>query len=194
MGMVRIIAGFGSAAVAGNTIGIRVILFAAPALVGHEQRRRHARRPEPGRRETRTRRGRRAGSRALQHAVSSERRRGLSALRADHFASSRAIRRWHRLGVQCLRIVSAGFLFYGLRDGADGRVQRRRRHAHADVINLVSLWMLELPLAWLLAHPLAWGRPGSISWPERRVLDAGVPQCVDLRQGPLEDQARLEGC
>ena len=35
--------------------------------------------------------------------------------------------------VDCLRIVSVGFVFYRLRHGADAVVQRRRRHLDADV-------------------------------------------------------------
>src|SRR5881628_3399031 len=52
LGLVRIIASYGSAALAGYTIGIRILIFALlPAIVGYGQRRGDPGRPKPGGRE-----------------------------------------------------------------------------------------------------------------------------------------------
>ena len=63
--------------------------------------------------------------------------------------------------MDCLRIVSAGFLFYGygtvLTQGFNGAGDARP----PTFIHLFVLWMLELPLAWLLAYPLGFGPRGA---------------------------------
>ena len=161
MGQVRIIAGFGSAAVAGNTIGIRVILFAllpswgvsnaAVTLVGQN-----------------------LGAGKPDRAEASAWKAGLynticlgtigvifllfAPLIVRIFTNDEAVR---SVGVQCLRIVSAGFLFYGY-----GMVLTAAFNGAGDtrtptLINLVSLWILELPLAWVLAHSAGMGPSGS---------------------------------
>ena len=132
MGLVRILTGFGSAAVAGNTIGIRIILFAllpsfgvsnaAATLVGQNL---GAGKPE------------RAEAAAWKAALYNTIVLAPSALIFLLFAPllisfftqrsrGRALRRQlpaHRLGrIPVLR----------LRDGADRGIQRRRRHTHAD--------------------------------------------------------------
>ena len=161
MGLVRIISGFGSAAVAGNTIGIRVILFAllpswgvsnaAVTLVGQN-----------------------LGAGRPDRAEASAWKAGLyntycltsigaifllaaplivSAFTQDAEVASYAI--------HCLRIVSAGFLFYGY-----GMVLTAAFNGAGDtrtptLINLFSLWLLEIPLAWVLAYPLGFGPTGA---------------------------------
>jgi MATE family, multidrug efflux pump len=160
MGLVRIIAGFGSAAVAGNTIGIRVILFAllpswgvsnaAVTLVGQN-----------------------LGAGKPDRAEASAWRAGLYntgclasvgllfLLFAPYiirvFTSDPLVGSY---GVQCLRIVSAGFLFYGygmvLTSAFNGAGDTRT----PTLINLFSLWILEIPLAWFLAHPGGLGPAG----------------------------------
>ena len=62
--------------------------------------------------------------------------------------------------MQCLRIVSAGFLFYGygmvLTSAFNGAGDTRT----PTLINLFSLWLLEIPLAWFLAYPAGLGPAG----------------------------------
>jgi putative MATE family efflux protein len=161
MGLVRIISSFGSAAVAGNTIGIRVILFAllpswgvsnaAVTLVGQN-----------------------LGAGKPERAEASAWKAGLynticlasigvvfllfaqplvSVFTTDAEVAGYAAR--------CLRIVAAGFLFYGY-----GMVLTAAFNGAGDtrtptIINLVSLWLLEIPLAWTLAHPLGFGPTGA---------------------------------
>jgi putative MATE family efflux protein len=161
MGLVRIISGFGSAAVAGNTIGIRVILFAllpswgvsnaAVTLVGQNL---GAGKPE------------RAEASAWKAGLYNTYCLGaigaifllaapiiVSAFTQDPEVAGYAIR--------CLRIVSAGFLFYGY-----GMVLTAAFNGAGDtrtptLINLFSLWLLEIPLAWVLAYPLGFGPTGA---------------------------------
>ena len=61
------------------------------------------------------------------------------------------------------------------------------------LINLVSLWILEIPLAWVLAHPLGFGPTGAFIALSVGFSTLCFPERVDLQQGPLEDPARLSG-
>ena len=63
-------------------------------------------------------------------------------------------------GIHCLRIVAAGFLFYGF-----GMVLTQAFNGAGDtrtptLIHLVCLWLWEIPLAWVLARPLGFGPTG----------------------------------
>jgi Na+-driven multidrug efflux pump len=160
MGLVRIIAGFGSAAVAGNTIGIRIILFAllpswgvsnaAVTLVGQNL---GAGKPD---------RAEASAWRAGLYNTACLGSVGLAFLLfapmiIGIFTSDPIVAAY---GVQCLRIVSAGFLFYGygmvLTSAFNGAGDTRT----PTLINLFSLWLLEIPLAWFLAHPAGLGPAG----------------------------------
>lgn len=65
-----------------------------------------------------------------------------------------------RVGVQALRILSAGFIFYGV-----GMVMINAFNGAGDTwtptwVNLVCFWMIQVPLAYMLAIHFAWGPSG----------------------------------
>jgi putative MATE family efflux protein len=154
IGLVRILSTFGSAALAGYTIGIRLIIFAllpsfgisnaAATMAGQNL---GARRPD------------RAERAVWQAAFYNMIFLGAVALifivgagpivRA--FSADPVV---HGYGVACLRIVSAGFLFY-----AYGMVLTSSFNGAGDtwtptIINLFVFWIFEIPFAWVLAGPL----------------------------------------
>jgi len=159
-GLVRIVAAFGSAAVAGYGIAIRVVLFAllpswgmanaAATLVGQNLGAGHPDRSE------------RAVWRASLY--------NLVFLGSAGFLFvlfGEPIVRWFSPdpevvahGSHALRIVSAGFLFY-----AYGMVVTQSFNGAGDtrtptLINLFCYWLLEIPLGWVLARPLGMGPTG----------------------------------
>ena len=110
MGLIKILSGFGSAAVAGNTIGIRIVLFALLPSFGVSNARGDAGGPESRRRrydrQARRRRGRPAstclgvvGVIFLVFRAPADRNLHLRSEVAPY--------------IRCLRIVAAGFFFYG---------------------------------------------------------------------------------
>jgi Na+-driven multidrug efflux pump len=161
MGIVRIISTFGSAALAGNTIGIRIILFAllpswgisnaAATLVGQNL---GAGKPE---------RAEAAAWKAGLYNTVFLGTVGLSFLLfapwlVAIFTSDPDVARF---GVGCLRIVSFGFAFSGY-----GMVLTQAFNGAGDTrtptwINLVVLWLWEIPLAWLLATTGGFGPTGA---------------------------------
>jgi putative MATE family efflux protein len=161
MGIVRIISTFGSAALAGNTIGIRIILFAllpsfgvsnaAATLVGQNLGAGKADRAEAA-----------AWKAGLYNTIF------LGAVGASFllfapwliaiFTSDPEVARY---GVGCLRIIAFGFAFSGY-----GMVLTQAFNGAGDTrtptwINLVVLWLLEIPLAWILAHGAGFGPTGA---------------------------------
>ena len=160
MGLIRILTGFGSAAVAGNTIGIRIVTFAllpslgvsnaAATLVGQNL---GAGRPD---------RAAAAVWRAAFYNTMFLSAVGVvfvafAPLLIGIFSSEPEV---INHGVHCLRIIATGFLFYGF-----GMVLTQAFNGAGDtrtptLIHVVCLWMLELPLAWTLAHPLGFGPTG----------------------------------
>jgi MATE family, multidrug efflux pump len=161
MGLVRIISGFGSAAVAGNTIGIRIFLFgllpswgvsnAAVTLVGQNLGAGHPDRAEES-----------AWKICLYNTVCLVSIGAVfllfapvivSAFTADAEVASHAI--------HCVRIVSAGFLFYGYGMALTAAFNGAGDTRTPTLINVFSLWVVELPLAWTLAHPLGFGPMGA---------------------------------
>jgi putative MATE family efflux protein len=161
--LVRIVAAGGSAAVAGYTIGMRIILFAllpswgmsnaAATLVGQNL---GARKPE------------RAEQAVWRAGFYNMVFLGLVGLAFILFAEP-LIRTFTKdpevsaIAVRCLRIVSAGFLFY-----AYGMVLTQALNGAGDtttptLINLICFWGVELPLAWLLTGPLGLGPTGAFT-------------------------------
>jgi putative MATE family efflux protein len=163
IGLVRILAGFGDAALAGNTIGLRIIMFAllpswgmsnaAATMVGQAL---GAGKPE---------RAEKAvwqaafynmcflGAIGLLFVVFAEQIVGVF----THAAAGPEVQRY---GVECLRIVACGFLFY-----AYGMVITQSFNGAGDtrtptVINLFVFWLWELPLAYFLADTLGLGPRG----------------------------------
>ena len=163
VGVVRIVAAFGADALAGYTIGIRMIIFAmlpswgmsnaAATLVGQNL---GAGRPE------------RAEVSVWRTALFNMFFLGgisivflvfapllVSAFTSDPIVAGHAVR--------CLRIVSAGFVFY-----AYGMVLSQSFNGAGDtmtptLLNLVCFWMFEIPFAYLLARVIGIG-PQGVFW------------------------------
>ena len=161
MGIVRIISTFGSAALAGNTIGIRIILFAllpsfgvsnaAATLVGQNL---GAGKPD------------RAEAAAWRAGLYNTMFLGSVSLVFLLFAPW-LIAIFTRdaevagFGVRCLRIVAIGFAFSGY-----GMVLTQAFNGAGDTrtptwINLFVLWLWEIPLAWFLATRAGFGPTGA---------------------------------
>jgi MATE family, multidrug efflux pump len=160
VGLVRIISVFGSAALAGYTIGIRIIIFAllpafgisnaAATMVGQNL---GARRPD-----------------RAEHAVWTAVRYNVLFLGAigvvflvaagpitSLFTNDPAVQPY---AADCLRIVSLGFMFY-----AAGMVLTQSFNGAGDtwtptILNLFVFWLFELPLAWYLSVPAGIGPRG----------------------------------
>jgi putative MATE family efflux protein len=151
VGLVRILSAFGSSALAGYTIGIRIIVFAllpafglsnaAATMVGQNL---GAGRPD---------RAERAVWTAAVYNVCFLGAVGLVFLAAagpitNLFTDDRVVQAF---AVSCLRIVSLGFVFY-----AFGMVLTQAFNGAGDtwtptVINLFVFWLWEIPLAWWLS-------------------------------------------
>jgi MATE family, multidrug efflux pump len=183
IGLVRIISGFGATAVAGYTIGIRIIVFAllpswglanaAATMVGQGL---GAKQPE---------RAERAvwiagfynmcflGAVGLVFVVFAG---PIVAL----FTADPAVA---PVAEACLRVVSYGFVFY-----AYGMVLTQSFNGAGDtftptVINLVCFWILEIPLAWALAHRFALGPRGAFLAVTAAFSTVAVVSAVLFRRG-----------
>jgi putative MATE family efflux protein len=160
IGLVRIIASFGSAALAGYTIGMRVVMFAllpsfgmsnaAATMVGQAL---GAKKPE---------RAEAAVWKTARYNAVFLALIGLSfVLFAKQivagFTGDADVARY---GVMALRTVAYGFVFY-----AYGMVIGNSFNGAGDTrtptwINLCVFWILEIPLAWLLSHQTGLGASG----------------------------------
>jgi putative MATE family efflux protein len=160
IGLVRIISEFGSEALAGYTIAIRIVLFAllpawglsnaAATMVGQGL---GARDPERAERSVWLA-GRMnlffLGSVGVLFLLAAP---GIVSLFGSDAATS-------GYAVRCLRIVSAGFFFY-----AYGMVLTQSFNGAGDTwtptwLNLVCFWLWEIPLAWFLARWMGLGAEG----------------------------------
>ena len=158
--LVRIIADFGPSALAGYTISIRVIIFtilpawgianAASTLVGQHL---GAKQPQQA-----------------EHAAWLASRYTMYFMLVvailyitlanpiiAFFDSSPEV---VRVGVQSLQIISLGYIFF-----AYGMVLSQAFNGAGDtrtpmILNLISFWLVEIPLAWGLATGLGWGPMG----------------------------------
>jgi Na+-driven multidrug efflux pump len=160
IGLVRIISIFGSAALAGYTIGIRVIVFAllpafgisnaAATMVGQNL---GAGRPD---------RAERAVWTAVVYNMIFLGTIGLAFLLAARpiaalFTSDPLVQPF---AIGCLRTVSIGFIFYG-----SGMVLTQAFNGAGDtwtptVINVFVFWLWEIPLAWWLSSRAGLGARG----------------------------------
>jgi putative MATE family efflux protein len=163
VGLTRINASFGSDAVAGNTIGMRVIMFAlfpswgmasaAATMVGQSL---GAGKPE---------RAERAVWRAGFYNMCFLGVVGLSFILfagpiVRVFTEAGAGPQVEHYGAACLRTVACGFLFY-----AYGMVLTQSFNGAGDtrtptIINLCVFWLWEIPLAYVLAIALGLGPQG----------------------------------
>jgi putative MATE family efflux protein len=163
IGLVRILAGYGSAALAGYTIAVRMIVFAllpswglsnaAATMVGQALGAR-----KPDRAEESVWRAGRYNAAFLSAA-------GLlffagAGLIVQAFTHDPAVTDY---AVHCLRIVALGFPLYGY-----GMVLTQSFNGAGDTwtptwLNLICFWLFEIPLAWLLAGPLGLG-PAGVFW------------------------------
>ena len=160
VGLVRIVASFGSAAVAGCTIAVRIVMFAllpswglanaAATLVGQNL---GAGKPE--RAETSVWRA------CLYNLLC------LGAVGILFIVFAAPIVGWFTTDTEVatvaargLRIMSSGFLFY-----STAYVLTQSFNGAGDtwtptLINILCLWVGEIPLAYLLAHSFGYGPPG----------------------------------
>ena len=162
-GLVMIIAGFGSFAIAGYQIGLRVIMFvllpavglanAAATLVGQNL---GAGKPDRAERSVWTAGFLNAGILAVA---------GLffiifPDIVIDIFTQEPPVAAYGR---DCLRIVGYGYAFYGL-----GMVMESSFNGAGDTwtptyLNFFVFWLFEIPLAYVLANYLSWG-PQGVFW------------------------------
>jgi putative MATE family efflux protein len=183
IGLIRILAGFGSTAVAGYTIGIRVVLFAllpswglsnaAATIVGQAL---GAGKPE---------RAERAVWQAAFYNMLFLGTVGLIFVMLAGpivavFTRDPAV---SQVAVDCLRVVSLGFLFY-----AYGMVLTQSFNGAGDtrtptLLNLACFWLWEIPLAWILAHQMGWGPRGVFTAITIAFSTLAVASAVLFRRG-----------
>ena len=177
--LIRILSGFGSAALAGYTIAIRIIVFAllpswglsnaAATLVGQNL---GAGKPD------------RAEEAVWKAGLYNMIFLGLIGSVFVIFAgpiiqSFSSEDQVVSFGQSCLRTVSLGFLFY-----AYGMVMSQAFNGAGAVwtptfINLFCFWLWQLPLAFFLAHRVGWGPQGlflaiTIAWSTYAVVSATI--------------------
>ncbi|MFL5562594.1 MAG: MATE family efflux transporter [Gemmatimonadaceae bacterium] len=161
LGLVKIISAFGSDAVAGYTIGLRVIIFAllpafgitnaAATMVGQAL---GAHKPE---------RAERAVWVAGGYATVFLGAIGVAfVLLANQivaiFTHDPNVARY---ATQCLRTIALGFLFYGYGMTFTQSFNGAGDTRSPTLLNLLCFWMFELPLAWLLADRFGMGPRGA---------------------------------
>jgi putative MATE family efflux protein len=160
IGMIRIIAGFGSDALAGMTIGMRIVSFAMLPSFGMSNA-------------AATMVGQALGAQKPERAEAAVWKAGLynacflgvvgltfvlgARVIVAGFTSDPAVAAY---AVAALRTIALGFLFY-----AYGMVITQSFNGAGDtrtptLINLFVFWVFEIPLGWFLAHTLGMGPQG----------------------------------
>jgi putative MATE family efflux protein len=163
IGLVRILATYGSDALAGYTIAVRLVIFALMPSWGLSNA-------------AATMVGQSLGAQKPERAEASVWRAGryntgfLSAIGLLFFLAAPLILRAFTsdpevtgYGVRCLRIVALGFPFY-----AYGMVLTQSFNGAGDTwtptwLNLGCFWLFEIPLAWALAETAGLG-PSGVFW------------------------------
>ncbi len=183
IGLIRILAGFGSEVLAGYTIGIRIIIFAllpswgmsnaAATMVGQAL---GAKKPERAERAVWM-----AGfyNMLFLGAVGA----AFIVFAPDIVAIFTREPEPTRYAILCLRIVSSGFLFY-----AYGMVLTQSFNGAGDtwtptIINLFCFWLFELPFAYLLAYVFGVGPVGVFTAMTVSFSSLAVVSGVVFRQG-----------
>ncbi|HKV71884.1 MAG TPA: MATE family efflux transporter [Gemmatimonadales bacterium] len=92
------------------------------------------------------------------------------------------------VGVQCLRIVSYGFLFY-----AFGMVLTQAFNGAGDTwtptfLNLFCFWLWEVPLAYVLSRTLGWGPQGVFTAITIAFSTIAVASAILFRRGRWKQQ------
>ena len=161
IGLVRILSGFGSAVLAGYTIGIRIVVFAifpswgmsnaAATMVGQNL---GARKPDRAERAVWI-----AGFYNMLFLTSV----GIGFVLFTRplislFTADPEVRKF---GVDCLRFVSYGFPFYAFGMCFTQAFNGAGDTATPTRINLFCFWLWEIPLAWVLSHQLGLGPRGA---------------------------------
>ncbi len=187
-GLVVIIAGFGSMAIAGYQIGLRVIIFiillaagianAAATLVGQNL---GAGRPERAERTVWIAGGINAallGTIGLSFVLFAE-------AVISIFTTEPEVLRY---GTDCLRIVGYGYAFYGL-----GMVMESSFNGAGDTVtptylNFFIFWMFEIPLAYVLAYHFEMG-PQGVYWAITIAFSAlAIVSALLFRRGKWKQQ------
>ena len=171
--LVRVVSGFGSEAIAGYGIGLRVIMFAllpavglsnaASTLVGQNL---GANKPERAEASV----WRAAYMNAVFLAVVSVFFLFFARPIVGFFAHDPAVvadsaetLRVIAYGTDALRIVAYGFVFYAFGMVLEGAFNGAGDTMTPTYLNLVIFWIIEIPLAYLLAHRLQMG-PSGVFW------------------------------
>ncbi|MEQ9570203.1 MAG: MATE family efflux transporter [Longimicrobiales bacterium] len=183
VGLVRVIADFGPEALAGYTVAIRIVLFAllpawglsnaAATMVGQNM---GAGKPE---------RAERSVWLAARFSFAFLGGTGLLFLvfapqLVGLFGVDDATAAYAVLG---LRIVAAGFFFYG-----HGMTLSAAFNGAGDAwtptwLNLFCFWLWEVPLAWFLAYPMGWGPSGVFTAVAVAYSTLAVAAAVLFRRG-----------